>query len=323
VSNTSGHIVEYNPDTITDSMSGHVFIFGCGYTGRTLSTQLCAGGWRVSGTTREQQGLAAIETTGATAYLFNGEEPSPLISQALSDATHAIISIAPNDSGDPVLNNHLVDLEHSKALRWVGYLSTVGVYGNHDGAWVDETTPLKPNSLRSRLRTQAEQSWQSAADTKLHCALEVFRLAGIYGPGRSPFDKLRAGTARRLIKPDQVFNRIHVEDIAGALVAAINRAGKQSSGKTNLNPTSHDAQNIFNITDDLPAPPQDVVAHAAELLGVAAPTEVPFETADITPMARSFYGENKRVSNQRMKQVLGYTLKFPTYAEGLRSLLAD
>ena len=194
--------------------------------------------------------------------------------------------------------------DEAPALRWIGYLSTVGVYGDHGGAWVDETTPLAPASRRSRERCEAEAAWQAFADAR-GVPLAILRLSGIYGPGRSPFDKLRAGTARRLVKPGQVFNRIHVHDIAGAL---IHLAASRTGG-------------VFNVTDDEPAPPQDVVAHAARLGGFPLPPAIDFATADLTPMARSFYGENKRVSNSKLKQS-GYAMIFPTFREGLAALNA-
>jgi nucleoside-diphosphate-sugar epimerase len=193
-------------------------------------------------------------------------------------------------------------LADTSNLQWAGYLSTVGVYGDHDGAWVDEETPVDPQSKRSRMRVDAENAWLHR-QAVVGFELGIFRLAGIYGPGRSALDKVRDGTARRIIKPGQVFNRIHVDDIGRVVAAAATRG----------------AGGVFNVSDDEPGPPQDVIAHAADLLGVDAPPEVLFEEADLSPMGRSFYGENKRVSNARIKQAFGPML-YPTYREGLAAL---
>ena len=213
------------------------------------------------------------------------------------------MSIAPNDAGDPVLNQYASEIAAANP-QWIGYLSTVGVYGNHDGAWVDEETPLNPVSKRSVQRVEAEQAWLAFAQEN-DVPVQIFRLSGIYGPGRNAFENFKKGTARRLVKPGQVFNRIHVADIAGALQAALAKPSTR----------------VFNVTDDEPAPPQDVVAFAAQLQGVEAPPEIPFETADLSPMARSFYGENKRVSNQRVKEELGYSFRYPDYRTALKALL--
>ena len=211
------------------------------------------------------------------------------------------MSVAPG-AEDPVLAAMGGDLgAHCPNLKWVCYLSTVGVYGNHDGAWVDEQTALTPATKRGQLRVTAEAQWQ-ALDLPLH----IFRLAGIYGPGRGPFAKVRNGTARRIIKPNQVFSRIHVEDIAQVLAASIARP----------NPGA-----IYNLCDDDPAPPEDVIAHAADLLGLPLPPAVDYETAEMTPMARSFYAESKKVRNDRIKTELGVRLRYPSYKAGLRALL--
>ncbi len=280
--------------------------FGCGYSGRAFASKWRAAGHRVIGTTRSETRAADLEAAGIKPLLFDGLTRGEDVAGAIADATHILISIAPGSEGDAVLAHHRQDLARSDALTWLGYLSTVGVYGNHDGAWVDETTPVKPVSQRSIQRVAAEQAWQDAA-TAHGFPLQIFRLSGIYGPGRSPLDRLRAGTARRLIKPGQVFNRIHVDDIAATLLAAA---------------AAPDTPGIYNVTDDLPAPPQDVVAYAASLIGAEVPPDIPFETADLTPMARSFYGENKRVGNARIKRDLGVRLTYPTYREGLAAIAA-
>jgi nucleoside-diphosphate-sugar epimerase len=215
-----------------------------------------------------------------------------------------LIFAGPNAEGDPVLNRYASQIaERADQYEWAGYLSTTGVYGDHQGGWVDEDTPLSPSTKRGQLRVEAEAAWQALPDLPLH----IFRLAGIYGPGRGPFAKVRNGTARRIIKEGQVFSRIHVEDIAQILLASINRP----------NPGA-----IYNMCDNDPAPPEDVIAHAAELLNLPVPEAVDYETAEMTPMARSFYAESKRVRNDRIRDELGVTLKYPDYRSGLAALLA-
>ncbi len=279
-----------------------LFVFGVGYSSQAFINRIrfrCA--W-IGGTTRSSEKAARLEADGIHPFLFDGSKPGQGITEALSQATHVLVSIGPGEAGDPVLNHHADDVAACKP-DWLGYLSTVGVYGNHDGAWVDETTACKPVSKRSVQRVDAENGW--LAFSKAHeIPVQIFRLSGIYGPGRNAFENFKKGKARRLIKPGQVFNRIHVADIAGALETAM---AVQST-------------RIFNVTDDEPAPPQDVVTLAAELLGVAPPPEIPFETADLTPMARSFYGENKRVSNKRVKEELGYRFEYPNYRVALKAL---
>lgn len=278
------------------------FVFGAGFSARAFLETVPAAG--IAGvTTRSPEKAAGFAAHGWKPFLFDGIHPGRGIDGALHRVTHLIISIAPGEGGDPVLACYRDEIVHAMpALRWIGYLSTVGVYGDHDGAWVDEDTPPAPVSRRSRERLEAELAWHDAA-TARGTPLAILRLSGIYGPGRSPFDKLREGKARRLVKPGQVFNRIHVADIAGALSLL---AAKCAGG-------------VFNVTDDEPAPPQDVVEHAARLGGFPIPPEIDFATADLTPMARSFYGENKKVSNGRLKST-GYEFFFPTFREGLEAL---
>ncbi|HHI71303.1 MAG TPA: SDR family oxidoreductase [Rhodobacteraceae bacterium] len=283
-------------------MKNTLLSFGHGYSAQALGRVLIPFGWRVIGTTRDAENLPAISERGAEALLWPGSD----MSDALAQATHLLISTAPDEAGDPVLNALSDDIANAPNLQWVGYLSTIGVYGNHDGAWVDEDTPLTPATKRGQLRVEAEAAWQTlAAETSL--PLHIFRLAGIYGPGRGPFAKVRRGTARRIVKKNQLFSRIHVEDIAQVLLASINHP---------------DPGRIYNVCDDNPAPPQDVIAYAAELLGLPVPPEEDFETAEMTPMARSFYAESKSVHNDRIKDELGVTLRYPTYKEGLQALLA-
>jgi nucleoside-diphosphate-sugar epimerase len=283
-----------------------LFVFGLGYSARAFVREARERFDWIGATTRSPDKAETMREQGITPFLFDGSRAGDGIAEALAQATHVLVSIAPDTEGDPVLLHHRGDLEAARP-DWIGYLSTVGVYGNHDGAWVDESTPVKPVSRRSQQRVAAENAWLMLS-RQTGIPVQIFRLSGIYGPGRNAFVNFEKGKARRLIKPGQVFNRIHVDDIAGALLAAI----------------SHEpSTRIYNVTDDEPAPPQDVVAHAAELLGVAPPPEQDFETADLSPMARSFYGENKRVSNARVKEELGYSFRFADYRTALAALLRD
>jgi dTDP-4-dehydrorhamnose reductase len=278
-----------------------LFCFGFGYCASALAARL--GAAHIVGTQRAPGG----PVVGNTRLLsFDGTMRSPLVAEQLAGSTHVLLSVPPDADGDPVLRWHGADLAALASLRWVGYLSTVGVYGDADGAWVDETTPPLPASERGRRRLAAERQWQAFGKANRK-RVEIFRLPGIYGPGRSAIEAVRAGTARRLVKPNQVFNRIHVADIA----AALDRAMEFATADIAL------PFDTFNLTDDEPAPPQDVVAYAAKLLGVPPPPEQDFDTAVLTPMARSFYGESKRVSNARLKTCLDLTLRYPNYREGL------
>ena len=288
--------------TLGEAKAVDLLILGCGYSGRAIGERLSLAGARVRGTTRTEDRFDELRARGIEPIAFDGEGPSEAVAAALAEATHLIVSIAPGRAGDPALAIHGAEVKAAPKLEWIGYLSTVGVYGDHDGAWVDEDTIPKPVSQRSRERVEAENLWMTLA-LERECPITVMRLSGIYGPGRSPLDAVREGRARRLVKPGQVFNRIHVDDIAGASELAIR-------ARTNA---------VLNVTDDEPAPPQDVVAYAAQLLGVEPPPEQDFETAELTPMARSFYGETKRVSNARLK-AMGYALRYPTYREGLHAV---
>lgn len=281
-----------------------VVIFGAGYSGKAIARACCKRGATVIGTTRSPEKFPALEAAGARPYLFDGDAISPELMSELADATHLVQSIAPGRAGDPLirLNGEML-MRAMPALKWICYLSTVGVYGDHAGAWVDEETSCKPVSVRSVERCEAEQAWTRLAEITGK-PLAILRLSGIYGPGRNGLVNMAGGTARRLIKKDQVFNRIRVEDIAAAALFLSN--GNHGG--------------IFNITDDEPAPPQDVVSEAARLMGLAPPPDIDFETAELTPMARSFYGENKRVSNARIKS-LGFRFTYPNYRVSLRQLL--
>ena len=273
--------------------------FGHGYSARALSRLLVSKGWRVIGTTRSADKASIMATEGVEPLIWPGAALGP----ALNAATHLLISAAPDELGDPVLRLVRDDIAMLAAqLSWVGYLSTTGVYGDHAGDWVDEQSPLSPATLRGQARVRAEADWGS-----LGLPLHIFRLAGIYGPGRGPFEKVRQGTARRIIKPGQVFSRIHVDDIAQVLAASIAQPNPGAA---------------YNLCDDDPAPPEDVIAYAAELLGLPIPPAEDFATAEMTAMARSFYAESKKVSNRRIKQELGVQLNYPDYRSGLRALLA-
>ncbi|MEM7268347.1 MAG: SDR family oxidoreductase [Pseudomonadota bacterium] len=272
-----------------------LFCAGLGYSATALAQLLSNDGWRVIGTVRDEAGEARARASGAEPV------PWPPRREDLAQAGNLLISPAPREDGDPTLKA-VGDVIRELPWRWVGYLSTTGVYGDHKGAWVDEETSLTPATKRGELRVKAEAEWR---DTGL--PIHIFRLAGIYGPGRGPFSKVRNGTARLIEKPGQVFSRTHRDDIAAILAASLAAP----------NPGA------YNVCDDEPAPPQDVIAHAADLLGVPRPPLVAFEEAEMTPMARSFYAESKRVSNRKVKDLLGRELAFPTYREGLAALLEE
>lgn len=278
---------------------GRMLVFGHGYSAGYLTPLLLAEGWQVIGTTRSDRGRVAA--AGAIALLWPGEDDA--LASAIAQADAILISAAPDAEGDPVLAAFADRIAASKA-RWIGYLSTTGVYGDRGGGWVDEDSTLVPSTKRGRERVKAEADWQALArahDLPLH----IFRLAGIYGPDRGPFAKLANGTARRIIKPDQIFSRIHVEDIAQVLLASIKA------------PRAHA---VYNLCDDEPAPPEDVIGYAAGLLGLELPPAEDFATAEMTPMARSFYAESKRVSNARLHGELGVNLRYRDYRAGLEAL---
>lgn len=280
-------------------MTGTLISIGHGYSAEALSERLVAQGWTIIATTRSPEKAERLRARGLEAVIWPGAD------LPLSRATHLLTSVSPQPT-DPVLERLGPALAEAHHLRWVGYLSTVGVYGNHQGAWVNEDTPPSPATPRAAMRIAAEEAWTKItrqAGTRLH----IFRLAGIYGPGRGPFEKLRSGQAQCIIKPGQYFSRIHRDDIGTALERAI---------------SSNLGSRIFNLCDDAPAPPQDVIAHAAGLLGLPPPPEVAFENADLTPMARSFYSDNKRVRNDRIKRELGWQPRYPDYQSGLAAILA-
>ncbi|HZU91102.1 MAG TPA: SDR family NAD(P)-dependent oxidoreductase [Stellaceae bacterium] len=282
-------------------MTPHLFCFGFGYTARALARRLAAAGWRIGGTCRPSKAATAAEVA---ALPFARERPLP--PDALVGVTHILVSIPPDAEGDPVLDRHGADIAALPGLAWVGYLSTTGVYGDRGGAWVDESAPLAPTGERGRRRVAAEAGWLMLWRTR-RVPVHVFRLAAIYGPGRNPFAALRAGTAKRIDRPGQVFSRIHVEDLAAALSASIARPRPGA---------------VYNVCDDEPAPPAAVVAHAARLLDLPPPPLVPFAAAELSPLAQSFYADNKRVSNALLKRELGVRLRYPDYRAGLAAIRA-
>ena len=283
------------------------FCFGYGFCAQALGALLGPAGWSLAGTCRTQEGCRALTGAGVDALPFAREAPLADAGRALAGATHILLSIPPDAEGDPALDCHGAAIAAVRGVEWIGYLSTTGVYGDTGGAWVDEEAVPAPSGERGRRRLRAERGWL-ALGAEQGVAVQVFRLAGIYGPGRNALATARRGEAKRIDRPGQVFSRIHVADIARVLAASIARPR---------------AGAIYNVCDDEPAAAADVVAHACALLGVAPPPLTPFEEADLSPMARSFYADNRRVSNARIKDELGVALRFPDYRAGLAALLAE
>ena len=281
----------------------NLLVFGLGYSAEAFVRRVRPRFERVSGTVRSAEKAARLAADGLTMRVFPGEHLATLAAD-IAAADALLVSVPPGPDGDPVLALFGDAVAAAPRLGWIGYLSTIGVYGDHGGGLVDETTPPRPVSERSRWRLAVETSWQAlgrASGKPVH----VFRLAGIYGPGRSAFDKLAAGTAQRIIRPGQVFNRIHVADIAAALEASLDRPRPGA---------------VYNVADDEPCPPADVVTFAAGLAGIEPPPAIPFAAAELSPMAQSFWGESKRVDNRRLREELGLDLAYPTYREGLRAI---
>ncbi len=283
---------------------------GFGYTAKAFARRLTGNGWCVIGTTRDPDKQKSIVDEGVEPLVLSGGQEPDLVG-ALSKADALLVSAPPGEAACPALAMITPHITHMKTLRWVGYLSSNGVYGDHNGQWVDEDTPPQPTSERGKRRLLAEKAWLEFSKV-YNANVIVFRLPGIYGPGRSAIDTVRAGTAKRIVKPGQVFNRMHVDDIALALEKAL---AKHQQGDT--------THQIFNLCDDEPSPPQDVVTYACELLGVEPPPVTPLEETDLSPMGRSFYRDNKRVRNTRMKQSLGAKLQYPDYRVGLDAILSD
>jgi len=282
-----------------------LLILGLGYSAGFFARAALARGWEVTGTVRSAEKAGRLSRDGIRTLVFNGFAVSSALAATVAEADAVLVSVQPGETGDPVLERLSKELTAAPNLRWIGYLSTIGVYGDHGGSWIDESVKPSSASARAKVRIAIEDAWLALGENSGK-PVQIFRLSGIYGPGRNTIVKLREGKATRLIKPGQVFNRIHVDDIAGVLMASIARPR---------------AGAVYNVTDDEPAPPQDVVSFAADLSGIAPPPEVPFDPARLSPMAASFYGENKRVSNALVKRELDYAFRYPTYREALRVLV--
>ncbi len=288
-----------------------LFCFGygysCDYLGHALHKEQEQGGeiWSVAGTTRDPEKQEALKARGIEAHLFDYRRSLDNPVKFLKDTTHLLISTPPDDEGDPTFLMHAQDILDLQSLKWVGYLSTTGVYGDRSGDWVDENAEIRPDTKRGSRRARAESQWMSLFHER-GLPVHIFRLAGIYGPGRSALDSVRAGVARRIDKPGHAFSRIHVEDIVQVLRASMAR------------PNPGEA---YNVCDDHPAPSHEVIECACELLGQVSPPLIPFETADLAPMALSFYSDNKRVKNERIKTELGVDLKYKDFRQGLQACL--
>ncbi len=282
-----------------------LFLFGAGYSARGVARELAGEADWIGGTSRSDEQLATLPEFGIEPHRFAGRDDD-VSTLPLSDVTHLLVSIAPDRDGDAVLDAVRTTIRNGMpSLQWVGYFSTIGVYGDSAGDWIDETAPRLTDKKRGRERIGAEDAWLALGE-EMNLPVAIMRLSGIYGPGRNQFVKLSEGKARRIIKPGQVFNRIHVDDIAGATAFLM----RQNAG------------GAWNISDDEPAPPQDVIEYAAELMGIEPPPPLDFDTADLSPMARSFYGDNKRVSSRKLQRA-GYRLRFPNYRTALDDLWSN
>lgn len=287
--------------------SKRLFCFGYGYTCDYLgyALQQLKSGWTISGTTRDPERRNELLARRIRTHLFDIDQPLEDPYDLLRGVTHVLISTPPDDDGDPAFLAHAREIAAMPNLEWLGYLSTTGVYGDRDGGYVDENSELRPNSKRGSRRLRAEQQWWSLFQS-YGVPLHIFRLSGIYGPGRSALDSVRAGVARRIHKPGQAFNRIHVEDIVQVLMASF---------------TKPHPGGIYNLADDDPVPSHEVIKYACELLDIIPPPLIPYDEADMAPIARSFYQDNKRIKNDRIKKELGVTLKYPDFRAGLRGCL--
>jgi hypothetical protein len=282
-----------------------LFCFGYGYTCDVVASTMLAEGWAVAGTTRDNEKRCYLKQQGIKPFLFDQDNPLEDPLTFLKGTTHLLISTPPNDAGDPAYIHHAEDILKIPSIEWVGYLSSTSVYGDRDGGWVDEDSEIRPSNRRGSRRAKAEEQWLSLAhDSNL--PVHTFRLAGIYGPGRCALDSVRAGMSRRINKPGHAFNRIHVDDIAGILKASMSKP---------------DAGRAYNVADDLAAPSHELIKTACEMLGLPVPPLLPYDEADMAPIARSFYVDNKRIRNDRIKAELSYVLKYPTYIEGLQACL--
>lgn len=277
---------------------------GFGYTARALAPLALAEGYEVHGTVRDAKAASELSAKGIAAIEFDGRGRSAQLTAILERVTHLLVSIPPSPDGDPALRWHGNDIAKAPALEWIGYLSTIGVYGDRGGGLVDETATPAPQTDRARRRLDAEIAWRNAAPPQVR--LQIFRLPGIYGPGRSAVDDLLDGRARLIDKPGHVFNRIHVEDLGHALML-----GMRGRGRTG----------VYNLADDEPATPADVMAYAAFITGSPAPPPVPLDSPEVSDMARSFYSEQKRVDSSRARAELGFRPRYPSFREGLRQVL--
>lgn len=277
----------------------NLILFGLGYTGTAIAAGAAALGWRVTATSRNPSGRSAPP---AVALIGFADAAS-----LLAEATHVVQTAAPDEHGDPALARYGIEISEAPRLRWAGYLSTTGVYGDHDGGWVDEDTPVAPTVPRAQRRVAAENAWVAALPGR---PVDLFRVAGIYGPGRSAFDDLRSGQARRVLKPGHLFGRVHRDDIAAAVLAAMQQARPPGS-------------RVLNLADDEPAASADVTAEAARLLDMEPPPLIPFADAvgSMSAMGRSFWSENRRVRSEKTQARLGLRWQYPTYREGLRAIL--
>ena len=292
--------------TMASTEERKLFCFGLGYTACRLAEQLIDAGWRIAGTTRDQEKGTALRSLGIDVRITRGDGFGPNVDEMLREASHVLVSVPPDDQSDPVARRHGADIASLPSLRWLGYLSSTAVYGDSGGAWVDEATPPAPSGETGRRRLGSEGSWLELGRTH-GIPAHLFRLAGIYGPGRSALDRVRAGTARRIVKSGHVLSRIHVDDIVAALVASMARPRPGA---------------IYNLCDDRPASGAEVTAFAAELLGAAPPPEIPFDAAEVSPEARRFFADHRRVRNDLIKTELGISLRYPDYSVGLRAIAA-
>ncbi len=284
---------------------GQLFCFGLGFSSQALAKRLLPQGWNVAGTVRGEQDVSLVNNISVCP--FDGSQSTTEISEAISRATHLLITIPPQSSGDVVLENFAEEISRARNLQWIGYISSTGVYGDTQGKWVDESSPLLASTDRNRQRIEVESAWLKIG--KDHgLPVMIFRCVGIYGPGRNLLASVRQGRARRIDKPGLVFSRIHSEDLAQILEASMK---KPQPGE------------VYNVSDDCPSPPAEAVEYACSLLGVEPPPLIPYEEADLSPTARGFYITNKRVSNKKIKQELGVVLRYPDYQSGLNELLKN
>ncbi|MBC8283911.1 MAG: SDR family oxidoreductase [Nitrospinae bacterium] len=280
----------------------NLFCFGLGFSAQALAERLLLKNWSVTGTCRATD--KNISSVKLPTLPFDGTIASEEIEIALSNATHLLVSIPPQPSGDVVLKSFGSQIENNKNLKWIGYISSTGVYGDTHGEWVNESSPLLPATKINVQRVEAEQAWLNMARQK-GCPVMVFRCVGIYGPGRNLLISAQQGRARRIEKPGLVFSRIHVEDLAQTLEASIQ---KPELGE------------IYNVCDDEPASPSEAVEYAFKLLNIPPPPLIPFESAELSEIARGFYKTCKRVSNSKIKKELGVKLKYPNYRSGLDAI---